>query len=147
MFNDGTIRDNINFKHNCQIKQKEQIARITYEHGSDMAVKFNGEMFMGEFYFPIGCNPGDCDKFGGYQPEWKNGGEKSLLRSAVGHTKLPNGGKSGGVGFSKIPWNWEILKIFFMSHNVNPVWVDHYEFYDQTKCLDSNQCYGMLKKV
>ena len=148
MFHDGTIRENLNFKQICPIKQKESVARITYEKNFELDVFPDGEMNMGEYRYTLGCHPGDCDSFNAYgyfQPEWKNGLERSLLRSAVDQTKLP-GGTSAGVGYTKVPWNWEILKIFFIEYNVKPVWIGHYEYYDQTKC-DTDQCSGMLRKV
>ena len=88
MFNDGEVRENMNFKEVCPTRQKEQFAGITYMYGAGVFFYPSGNMVMEE--------------------NWYLALSTSLLRSDE---------------YTRIPWDWEILKLFFVVQNVSPVWI------------------------
>ena len=49
MFPDGSVKDNLNFKTICRLKQKEQNTRITFQNGYDIAV-YSGELLMEQWF-------------------------------------------------------------------------------------------------
>ena len=52
MFHNGSIKDNLNFKTLCPLKQKEQSTRISYEYGVDnLFITYTGELIMEEFWW------------------------------------------------------------------------------------------------
>ena len=88
MFHNGSMKDNINFKTLCPLKQKEQSAKITYQNGFYIYIwPHTGKQLMEEHRL--------------YSLE------EGLLRLASGSTC----------------YHWEIYKLFFILHNVSPVWI------------------------
>ena len=90
MFHNGSMKDNLNFKSICPLKQKEQTARISYENNYDIYV-----------YQSINQLEMEGNRWGSIR--------EALL----------------GVGvYSQICHHWEIYKLLFLLHNVNPDWIE-----------------------
>ena len=128
MFHDGRVKDNLNFKQICPLKQKEHTVRITYQYAKELDIyqydDDKDKMIMNEdSRYAIGCHSDAC--YNDFKKVMMyGGGHRTLLRSGkqLGNNK---------VGFTKVPWNWEILKIFFIEYNIQPIW--HPFWYDFTK--------------
>ena len=94
MFSDGSIKDNINFKTVCPLKQTEQSTRIVYDRYEGIFVyPHTGKLMMEEFF----------------------------------STRIGSSLQSVGVD-SLIGHDWEIYKLLFIMHNVNPVWIKVSQF-------------------
>ena len=91
MFYNGSIKDNLNFKTICPLKEKEKTPRISYENGN-----------WGIYFYP------DTGELQMEEYGW-NSLKEALL---------------GVGGYSQICFYWEIYKLLFLMHNVNPVWVE-----------------------
>ena len=51
MFNNGTIYGDLNFKAICPVRQKEQVARISFQQSWSFFVWPNGQMIMEDFWY------------------------------------------------------------------------------------------------
>ena len=91
MFYNGSIKDNLNFKTICPLKQREQTARITYEHNFQgiYIYRSSGELLM---------------------EEYKADSIKRALQKVGGNTMICH--------------YWEIYKLLFLLHNINPDWLE-----------------------
>ena len=93
MFHNGTLRDNLNFKRICGIKQKLHFTKIAFDQSYEMAVHISeqtpwiGSMYMEEHWF----------------------------------FKLSYSLMKGGH-YTQIAWDWEIMKSFFIAYNSYPIW-------------------------
>ena len=97
MFYNGSIKDNLNFKTICRLKEKEKSARISYENGVDGIYVYpeTGKLEMEEWDTEL----------------WHLG---TSIKRALQHV-----GKN-----SQICHNWEIYKLLFILHNVSPIWIE-----------------------
>lgn len=91
MFHNGTLHHNLRYKEICPLKEKEQVARISFMQSRKFLVYLRtmrvGQMAMEEI-----------NSLNMTLALWRSGIQ------------------------SKISWDWEILKLFFISHNIAPVW-------------------------
>ena len=154
MFHDGRVKDNLNFKQICPLKQKEHTVRITYESAKDLDIyqydDDKDKMIMNEdSYYAIGCHSSDSCYNDFKKVMMYGGGHRTLLRSGkqLGDNK---------VGFTKVPWNWEILKIFFIEYNIKPIWHPFSQTFEFTQLNttvnsicdeETGLCWGMMGKV
>ena len=112
------MKDNLNYKTLCPLKQKEQTTGITYQNMHQIYV-------INRIPGPLGANdsimlrqPGDSGHGELIMEDWRHSSIKAALRK-VGRD-------------SRICHFWEIYKLLFINHNVNPVWIAGIENENET---------------
>ena len=89
MFHNGSIKDNLNYRTICPLKQKQQNTRITYQANRGL----NIHPWMGTL---------------GMEEDRLTSIQRSLERVDKN---------------TQICHHWEIYKLLFILHNVNPFWI------------------------
>ena len=110
MFHNGSMKDNLNYKTLCPLKQKEHTTRITFQNMLQIYV-------INRIPGPLGANydfvmlrqPGDSGQGELLMEEWRGSSIKKALQK-VGRA-------------SRICFYWEIYKLLFINHNVNAFWI------------------------